>query len=218
MDHLRTNYSYWKAKMRAFIKSVDERAWPAIVIGWEHSPKDQWNIEDEKVAIYNSKALNVIFSSIDVNQFKLIATYESAKEAWEILQTSYEGTAAVRISKMMNNHRVHVATNQRYVLAVQYNATCLTSSTATGEKDMQILDSETNSDDDEPSIEEIQQMYNKIFQKWLEICKINKSLEKQIVELNKEKESVKVEILKFINLVAKNDQKIHEIEQELLHT
>ncbi|KAI3443888.1 hypothetical protein Pfo_000553 [Paulownia fortunei] len=61
-------------------------------------------------------------------------------------------------SKMMNYHREHVATNQRY-----------------------ISDSETNSDDDEPNIEEIQQMYNKMFRKWLEICKINKPLEKQII-------------------------------------
>ncbi|KAI3463689.1 hypothetical protein Pfo_020352 [Paulownia fortunei] len=370
--------------------------------------------EDEKIANYNSKALNAIFSAVDVNQFKLIATCESVKEAWEILQTAYEGTAAVRMSKlqilalrfedlrieesetiatfnaklcgianeaqalgkkysdcklvrkalrslperfayklmgslqtfelnlihnrrdkeksvdfqaeipkstfalednddmseslalmtknlgkflkmmdensnkpksgksfnsqkdktnfnsfddrknrriqcrecegfghiqvecantlkqmrksltttwsdeecegsqendhttfsskMMNNHREHVATNHRYVPAVQYNATCLTSSTAIGEKDMQISDSETNSDDDEPSIEEIQQMYNKIFQKWLEICKINKSLDEQIIVLNKKKESVKVEILKFTNLELLHTQKMMKLD------
>ena len=27
-----TNYSYWKARMKAFIKSMDEKAWMAILI------------------------------------------------------------------------------------------------------------------------------------------------------------------------------------------
>ena len=31
-----TNYSYWKARMKAFIKSVDEKAWKAILTGWDH--------------------------------------------------------------------------------------------------------------------------------------------------------------------------------------
>ena len=35
-----------------------------------------------------------------MNQFKLISTCESAKEAWEILQVAHEGTAAVKISKL----------------------------------------------------------------------------------------------------------------------
>ncbi|KAI3448824.1 hypothetical protein Pfo_005489 [Paulownia fortunei] len=86
-----TNYSYWKAKMRAFIKSQKEE-----VI----KPEDQWNIEEEKITNYNSKALNAIFSAIDANQFKLIAICESAKEAWTTLQTAYKGTVKVRMSKL----------------------------------------------------------------------------------------------------------------------
>ncbi|KAI3461556.1 hypothetical protein Pfo_018219 [Paulownia fortunei] len=125
MDHLReggsttrppllggTNYSHWKAKMRAFIKSMDEQAWRTVVIGWEHpamineqkeevlKTEDQWNTEEEKIMNYNSKALNAIFSAVDVNQFKLIATYESAKKAWTTLQIPYEGTATMRMSKL----------------------------------------------------------------------------------------------------------------------
>ena len=28
-----TNYRYWKAKMRAFLKSIDEHVWLAVVNG-----------------------------------------------------------------------------------------------------------------------------------------------------------------------------------------
>ncbi|KAI3467874.1 hypothetical protein Pfo_024537 [Paulownia fortunei] len=99
-------------------------------------------------------------------------------------------------SKMINSHREHIATSHMYVPTVQYNETCLTS----------------------PSFEDIQQMYNKIFQNWLEICKINKSLEEQMIGLTKEHELMKVEILQLTNLVAEKDRKIQEIEQKLFHT
>ncbi|CAM8997138.1 unnamed protein product [Rhodiola kirilowii] len=28
------NYGYWKSKMKAFLKSLDEKAWRVILIGW----------------------------------------------------------------------------------------------------------------------------------------------------------------------------------------
>ena len=30
----RTNYSYWKTKMRVFIRALDMRAWRSILTGW----------------------------------------------------------------------------------------------------------------------------------------------------------------------------------------
>ena len=38
-----TNYPYWKASMRAFIKALDEKAWCAILTGWTHSTKTDDN-------------------------------------------------------------------------------------------------------------------------------------------------------------------------------
>ena len=107
-----TNFSYWKARMKAFIKSMDEKAWRAILTGWTHptkkntenedikKPEVEWTVEEDRLASYNSKALNAIFSAVDVNQFKLISTCEVAKEAWETLETAHEGTKAVRLSKL----------------------------------------------------------------------------------------------------------------------
>ena len=31
-----TNYSYWKARMKACIKSVGEKKWKVILTGWDH--------------------------------------------------------------------------------------------------------------------------------------------------------------------------------------
>ena len=48
----------------------------------------------------NRKALNAIFNGLDLNQHKLIYTMESAKEAWDILQVTYEGTNTVQEARL----------------------------------------------------------------------------------------------------------------------
>ena len=43
--------------------------------------------------------MNVLFSAVTNDQFKKISSIEIAKEAWIILQTTYEGTKAIKDSK-----------------------------------------------------------------------------------------------------------------------
>ena len=52
------------------------------------------------MANFNSKALNALFSAITNEEFKKISSTETAQEAWTILQTTYEGTKAVKDSKL----------------------------------------------------------------------------------------------------------------------
>ena len=96
-----TNYAYWKVRMRAFLQSLDEKVWQAVDIGWT-KPKEasaDWDEAKIKVANFNSRALNALFSAITNEEFKKISSIETAKEAWTILQTTYKGTKAVNDSK-----------------------------------------------------------------------------------------------------------------------
>ena len=43
--------------------------------------------------------MNALFNAITNKEFKKISSTETAKEAWTILQTTYEGTKAVKDSK-----------------------------------------------------------------------------------------------------------------------
>ena len=43
--------------------------------------------------------MNALFSVVTNEEFKKISSTETAKEAWTILQTTYEGTKAVKDSK-----------------------------------------------------------------------------------------------------------------------
>ena len=112
-----TNYDYWKAKMTAFLRSIDNKTWKSIVKGWtppvkkkivegtstttaELKEEEDWTPEEDEAALANSKALNAIFNGVDKNMFKLINTCTVAKEAWEILKTAHEGTSRVRMSRL----------------------------------------------------------------------------------------------------------------------
>ena len=87
--------------MRAFLQSLDEKVWQAVEIGWT-KPKEvpaNWDEVKIKAANFNSRALNALFSAVTNEEFKKISSTETAKEAWTILQTTYEGTKAIKDSK-----------------------------------------------------------------------------------------------------------------------
>ena len=53
-----------------------------------------------KVSNFNSRALNALFSIVINEEFKKISSTETTKEAWTILQATYEGTKAIKDSKL----------------------------------------------------------------------------------------------------------------------
>ena len=97
-----TNYAYWKVRMRVFLQSLDEKVWQAVQIG-QTKPKEAPVDQDDtkiKAANFNSRALNSLFNVVTNEEFKKISSTETTKEAWTILQTTYEGTKAVKDSKL----------------------------------------------------------------------------------------------------------------------
>ena len=97
-----TNNAYWKVHTRAFLQSFDEKVWQAVEIGWT-KPKEalvDWDDAKIKATNFNSKALNALFSAVINEEFKKISSTKTAKEAWTILQTTYEGTKAIKDSQL----------------------------------------------------------------------------------------------------------------------
>ena len=77
-----TNYAYWKVRMRVFLQSLDEKVWQVVELGWT-KPKEMpadWDDAKIKVANFNSRALNAIFSAVMNEEFKKISSTEIAKE------------------------------------------------------------------------------------------------------------------------------------------
>ena len=97
-----SNYAFWKVRMRAFLCSIDESVWDAIDIGWTRleAAKSTWYKAALAASNANSKVLNVIFCGVSLAEFHWISHIIIAKEAWQILETTYEGTKKVKDTKL----------------------------------------------------------------------------------------------------------------------
>ena len=78
-----TNYAYSKVCIRVFLQSLDEKGWQAIEIGWTKLKEvlTDWDDAKIKVANFNSRALNALFSAVTNEEFKKISSFETTKEA-----------------------------------------------------------------------------------------------------------------------------------------
>ena len=96
------NYAYWKVRMKAFLKSLDERVWMPMETSWEGLATlvAQWTNAQKEVASFNRKVMNAIFNIVSIKEFKRIYNVEIAHTAWNILQTVHKGTKAIKINKL----------------------------------------------------------------------------------------------------------------------
>ena len=96
------NYTYWKVRMKAFLKSIDKKVWNFVEYGWKKSttPINEWQTSQKEAVIFNSKTMNAIFSAVSMEEYKRISNVEIAHTAWNILQIVHEGTKAVKINKL----------------------------------------------------------------------------------------------------------------------
>ena len=97
-----TNYAYQKVRMKVFLQSLDEKVWQVLEIGWTKPKEVPVDQDDAKIkaANFNSRALNTLFNTVTNEEFKKISSTETVKEVWTILQTTYEGTKAIKDSKL----------------------------------------------------------------------------------------------------------------------
>ncbi|GAV86350.1 LOW QUALITY PROTEIN: zf-CCHC domain-containing protein/DUF4219 domain-containing protein, partial [Cephalotus follicularis] len=100
------NYSYWKTRMTIFIQSLDYQLWNIITNGPEIPSKlvdgqrilkmnNEFNDHDYKLLLLNAKAKHVIFCALSPSEFNHVSSLDSAKEMFNRLMVTYEGTNQV---------------------------------------------------------------------------------------------------------------------------
>ena len=64
--------------MKAFLKLIDERVWNSVEYEWEKptTPVSQWQTSQKEAVVFNSKAMNVIFNAVSMEEFKRISNVE----------------------------------------------------------------------------------------------------------------------------------------------
>ena len=72
------NYIYRKVRMKAFLKSIDERVWNSIEYGWEKPSTliSEWSTAQKEATAFNCKVMNVIFNVVSIEEFRKISNIE----------------------------------------------------------------------------------------------------------------------------------------------
>ncbi|GAV71319.1 UBN2 domain-containing protein [Cephalotus follicularis] len=104
-------YGHWKAKMTIFIQSLDYNLWDLVVDGPNlptvtlengvvvPKPRNLYDDNDRRRDQINSKAKHIIIYAINSNDFNRISSCIFAKEIWDRLEVTYEGTNQVKEAK-----------------------------------------------------------------------------------------------------------------------
>jgi len=101
------NYQFWKVRMKIFVESLDKGIWDAIENGpfipkFEkdgasiEKPWSQWTNAENKKAKFDCIAKNIITSALNSDEFFRISQCASAKEMWDTLEVTHEGTNDVK--------------------------------------------------------------------------------------------------------------------------
>ena len=96
------NYAFWKVQMRAFLCAIDESVWDSVKNGYVKpiTDKSEWDKAALTLANANSKAINAIFCGVSSDEFHRMSHMKTAREAWTILEMTYESTKKVNDTKL----------------------------------------------------------------------------------------------------------------------
>ncbi|MQL86510.1 hypothetical protein Taro_019047 [Colocasia esculenta] len=96
------DYNYWKTRMEFFLQGLDFQLWTIIEEGDLEvtNTKDKWIDEDKKKLSQNNKAKSILCCSLSKNEFNKISACKSAKEMWDKLRLTHEGTDKVKETRI----------------------------------------------------------------------------------------------------------------------
>ncbi|CAM8911388.1 unnamed protein product [Rhodiola kirilowii] len=218
------NYAYWKSKIKAFLKSLDERAWRAVMIGWTEpmmanpegavmpKPEALWSEADDVAAVGNSNALNAIFYGVDENVFKLIAECEVAKEAWDILRIAYEGPD----SESNNEEEEHENINIMGLVVTIEDCSETSKSPYSSALSEQPADDTSGNDEEELTHEALAETYMELHKKCLLVIGLNKKLTEIVASLTEEKDKKWQEVKLLVAQKVEQQEDISALKKELI--
>ncbi|XP_057756242.1 uncharacterized protein LOC130975462 [Arachis stenosperma] len=106
------NYTYWKERIKIFVQAVDYRLWKIILEGLQFltttsaegvvslKPEANWTEEDRKKMELNAKAVNLLNCDISFEEYRRVSRCTTAKEIWDKLQITHEGTTIVKKTRI----------------------------------------------------------------------------------------------------------------------
>ncbi|KAK2422681.1 gag-protease polyprotein [Trifolium repens] len=104
-------FDFWKIRMKAHLEAQGDGIWntvaegpfiPMSVVNGVGTPKIQssWDDDDKKKVFNDKKAINILQSALSMNKFFRISQCQTAKEIWDTLVETHEGTVEVKRSRL----------------------------------------------------------------------------------------------------------------------
>jgi hypothetical protein len=85
--------------MRFVLKSID--VWKIVESGWiKLEETDEITITQSSARLSNDKAFHALCQALSPSEFARISNCEVAKDAWQILESTYEGTKLVKSPRL----------------------------------------------------------------------------------------------------------------------
>ena len=97
-----SNYTYWSCRMKIYLQSLGLDVWKITQTEYTEpeTSYEQWTADQKTIALNNSKAMNILFCSLDRNEFNRVSICKSAFDIWRTLQVTHEGTNKVKQTKI----------------------------------------------------------------------------------------------------------------------
>nr|XP_016460044.1 PREDICTED: uncharacterized protein LOC107783572 [Nicotiana tabacum] len=100
-------FSHWKVRMEIYAKAYDVKVWRVIKKGNYPLPAatpllvdpediDSYTKKQIEVVQINNKARNLLYNAISGEEYEKISSCDTAKEIWDKLEVTYEGTNKVK--------------------------------------------------------------------------------------------------------------------------
>nr|XP_033516518.1 uncharacterized protein LOC117280866 [Nicotiana tomentosiformis] len=104
-------FSHWKVCMEIYAKSYVVKAsrvnnkgkYPLQAVGQPpNDPEDIDDFSEEQMVIVqvNAKARNLLYNAISGEEYENISSCDTAKEMWDKLEVTYEGTSKVKETRI----------------------------------------------------------------------------------------------------------------------
>jgi hypothetical protein len=96
-----TNYNQWKHCMKNYLYSISPEVWQIIYDGVDFSDEEEQPTSDQLQKMHrNAKAISILTSLINKEEFNCVDGLDVAEDVWTTLQMAHEGSKTVRKDKV----------------------------------------------------------------------------------------------------------------------
>ena len=97
------DYGYWKNRMSTHLLGINSELWEIVEDGFTlvtTTPKAEEIKENKRLKSLDAKARSILYCGLTTSEYNRISSCSTAKQIWDRLEVTYEGTSEVKESRI----------------------------------------------------------------------------------------------------------------------